>query len=63
MAYTVRLNQVPHGPLYDSEQSARRAVREMFGPCDLADSDSTVMFWPSVSARGHVMVEITPVTQ
>jgi hypothetical protein len=30
----------------------------MFGSCELADSDANVMFWPSVSARGHVMVEI-----
>ncbi len=58
MAYTVRLNEVPHGPVYDSEQAARRAVRELFGDNDISDRGANVMFWPSVSARGHVMVEI-----
>lgn len=57
MSYAIRLNETPHAT-FDSEQAARRAVRELFGPCELSDSDSNVMFWPSVSARGHVMVEI-----
>jgi hypothetical protein len=57
MTYTVRLNEVPHAT-FESEQAARRAVRELFGACEIADSDANVMFWPSVSARGHVMVEI-----
>lgn len=57
MSYALRLNEIPHAT-FDSEQAARRAVREMFGSCELADSDASVMFWPSVSARGHVMVEI-----
>lgn len=59
MSFTVALNQIPHST-YESEQAARRAVQELFGACEISSSDARIMFWPSVSARGHVMVEIRP---
>lgn len=62
MSYAIRLNETPHAT-FESEQAARRAVREMFGDCELANSDANVMFWPSVSARGHVMVEIKRISE
>ena len=54
--FIVKYNGIPVPGKYDTRTQAVASVEEALGPLDFNKFD--IAFWPSLNARGNIMVEI-----
>lgn len=54
--FIVKYNGIPVPGKFETRQEAVTSVEEALGPLDFNKFD--VAFWPSVNARGNIMIEV-----